>query len=47
MKIEYIHYVKDQSDFEGDIQRVSVESVIHLAKTLTKFKAEHVNWVEP
>jgi hypothetical protein len=45
MKIEYIHYVKDQSDFEGDIQRISVESVIHLAKTLTKFKAEHVNWV--
>ena len=37
--------MKNQSDFEGDIQRVSVESVMHLAKTLTKFKAKHINWI--
>lgn len=45
MKIEHIFYVKNFSDFEGDIQRVSIESVIHLAKTMTTFQAEHVNWV--
>jgi len=45
MKIEYIYYVKNYSDFDGDTQRVSMESVIHLAKTMTKIRAEHVNWV--
>ena len=45
MKIEYIHYLKDQTDIEDDIQRVSMESMVHLAKTMTKLRADHVNWV--
>lgn len=45
MKIEYIYYVKNHSDFDGDNQQVSMEGVIHLAKTMTKLRADHVNWI--
>ena len=45
MKIEYIYYVKTHSDWEGDNQVVSIEGVIHLAKTMTKLRADHINWV--
>jgi hypothetical protein len=45
MKIEHIHYFKDQSEQRYSIQWVSVESVIRLAKVMTTLKAEHVNWV--
>jgi hypothetical protein len=45
MKIEYIHYLKDQTEIEDDIQRVSMESMVQLAKTMIKLRADHVNWV--
>jgi hypothetical protein len=45
MKIQYIYYVKRNSDFKGDNQWVSMEGVMHLSKKMARLSAEHVNWV--
>ena len=45
MKIEYIYYVRNVSEFDGDNQWVSIEAMLHLAKNLTSIKFDHINWV--